>query len=1021
MAGGTWQQVGSTPAAFAVRDFGISGGTFIRALGGDGLSASTAYQLTDVYGLQGAGSAGMLNKNYKLANNIDASGTALWNGGVGGAGFDPIGDNTTRFTGTFDGNNKTISNLTINRPGQDYVGLMGDLGTGGTVTNVGLVNVSVDGLFYVGGIAGNSGGTISNSYATGRVEGQGEAGGLVGVNSGAGQISNSYVTSSVSGTSYVGGLVGTNSGTISESYATGSVTGNDRVGGLVGTNWGAGQISNSYATGSVSGNDYVGGLVSINDATISNSYATGSVGGIGHVGGLVGINYETISNSFWNTQTSGQTTSAGGTGMTTVEMMQAATFTSAGWSASNVGGDGTTWRIYEGNSGPLLRGLMTGLTLANTTVTFNGGTQQGATTADARVLGGSNASGRNFGSYANSYYSNQQGVDIIGGSLAVNKANLVLSTSNVTKTYDGDLSALGIAVATASTALIGSDTATGGSFAFINKNAGAGNKAVSTTGVTVNDGNSGNNYNVSYANNTTSTITPKALTVLGMTAGNKVYDRTDSATVNTGSASYSGLVSGDLLAVNATGTFTDKNVANGKTVSLTSSYTGADVNNYIITSQATTTANITPKALTVSGITAANKIYDQGMSATVSTTGAVLGGFIAGDVLAVNATGVFLDKNAATGKTVNLTSSYTGADVGNYTITDQSTTVASITPKVLTVFGVTASNKTYDQTTAATVSTAGAVLGGLIAGDVLAVNATGMFTDKNAATLKTVNLTSNYTGADAGNYAITNQASTTANITPKSLTVSGATAQNKVYDATTAATITFSDNRIAGDVLGFTSAANFSDKNVGTAKTVNYSGVAATGVDAGNYTLSATSGVSSANITRAPLNITANNDGRLAGAPYSGGNGVVYSGLVGGETASVLTGALAFSGNSQGASTAGSYAITPGGQAGSNYAIAFNNGVLTLTPAPVPAPAAPVSAIANALRKFTPDIASFDPEESFSAAKNSVQTSFKVDGGSGGSGGGSGGSGGGAGGANTPEGKLNAAANGDAGDAADEN
>mgnify|MGYP000081790542 CR=1 FL=1 len=1021
MAGGTWQQVGGTPAAFAVRDFGISGGTFIRALGGDGLSAGTAYQLTDVYGLQGAGSAGMLNKNYKLANNIDASGTALWNGGVGGAGFDPIGDNTTRFTGTFDGNNKTVSNLTINRPGQDYVGLMGDLGTGGTVTNVGLVNVSVDGLFYVGGIAGNSGGTISNSYATGRVEGQGEAGGLVGVNSGAGQISNSYVTSSVTGYSYVGGLVGTNGGTISESYATGSVTGNYRVGGLVGTNWGAGQISNSYATGSVSGNDYVGGLVSINDATISNSYATGSVGGIGHVGGLVGINYETISNSFWNTQTSGQTTSAGGTGMTTVEMMQAATFTSAGWSASNVGGDGTTWRIYEGNSGPLLRGLMTGLTLANTTVTYNGGTQQGATTADARVLGGSNASGRNFGYYANSYYSNQQGVDIIGGSLAVNKANLVLSTSNVTKIYDGGLSALGIAMATASTALLGSDTATGGSFAFINKNAGAGNKAVSTTGVTVNDGNSGNNYNVSYANNTTSTITPKALTVSGVTAGNKVYDRTDSATVNTGSASYSGLVSGDLLAVNATGTFTDKNVANGKTVNLTSSYTGADVNNYIITSQATTTANITPKALTVSGITAANKIYDQGMGSTVSTTGAVLGGFIAGDVLAVNATGVFLDKNAATGKTVNLISSYTGADVGNYTITDQSTTVASITPKVLTVSGVTASNKTYDQTTAATVSTAGAVLGGLIAGDVLAVNATGMFTDKNAATLKTVNLTSNYTGADAGNYAITNQASTTANITPKSLTVSGATAQNKVYDATTAVTITFSDNRIAGDVLGFTSAANFSDKNVGTAKTVNYSGVAATGVDAGNYTLSATSGVSSANITRAPLNITANNDGRLAGAPYSGGNGVVYSGLVGGETASVLTGALAFSGNSQGASTAGSYAITPGGQAGSNYAIAFNNGVLTLTPAPVPAPAAPVSAIANALRKFTPDIAGFDPEESFSAAKNSVQTSFKVDGGSGGSGGGSSGSGGGAGGANTPEGKLNAAANGDAGDAADEN
>jgi trimeric autotransporter adhesin len=110
--------------------------------------------------------------------------------------------------------------------------------------------------------------------------------------------------------------------------------------------------------------------------------------------------------------------------------------------------------------------------------------------------------------------------------------------------------------------------------------------------------------------------------------------------------------------------------------------------------------------------------------------------------------------------------------------------------------------------------------------------------------------------------------------------------------------------------------------------------LAQTGTDAGNYNLvSPTSGTSNANITPAALSVTANNDSRLAGSAYSGGNGVVYSGLVGGETAGVLTGALTYGGNSQGASAAGTYAITPGGLGSGNYAITFNNGALTLTPA----------------------------------------------------------------------------------------
>jgi len=239
-----------------------------------------------------------------------------------------------------------------------------------------LINVYVNGNNYVGGLIGanENGGTISNSYATGNVNGFGYVGGLVAVNSGT--ISNSYATGNLSGivigglvgmnygtitNSYatgnffygfadVGGLVGINyGGTISNSYATRNVSGTDRVGGLVGMNYG-GTISNSYSTGNVSGIDdmgIVGGLVGGNNGTISNSYATGNLSGI-VIGGLVGMNYGTISNSYWDIETSGTNISDGGEGKTTAEMQTKSTFTNAGWDFVNI------WTIREGVDYPRL-------------------------------------------------------------------------------------------------------------------------------------------------------------------------------------------------------------------------------------------------------------------------------------------------------------------------------------------------------------------------------------------------------------------------------------------------------------------------------------------------------------------------------------------------------------------------------------------------------------------------------------------------------------------------------------------
>ena len=122
----------------------------------------------------------------------------------------------------------------------------------------------------------------------------------------------------------VGGIVGyvfdDNDGIlVTDSYATGSVEGDTFVGGLVGRN--ADTVTESYATGSVDGNEEVGGLVGRNVETIKESYATGSVEGNEEVGGLVGGAFGTQTDSYWDTETSGQSTSDGdATGLTTDEM-----------------------------------------------------------------------------------------------------------------------------------------------------------------------------------------------------------------------------------------------------------------------------------------------------------------------------------------------------------------------------------------------------------------------------------------------------------------------------------------------------------------------------------------------------------------------------------------------------------------------------------------------------------------------------------------------------------------------------
>jgi hypothetical protein len=220
--------------------------------------------------------------------------------------------------------------------------------------------------------------------------------------------------------------------------------------------------------------------------------------------------------------------------------------------------------------------------------------------------------------------------------------------------------------------------------------------------------------------------------------------------------------------------------------------------------------------------------------------------------------------------------------------------------------------------------------------DIVNITGTGIgsFADKNVGANKPVNI-SGYalSGSDAANYTLVEPTNVTASITARALTIS-ATGINKVYDGTTTAGVTLADNRVAGDALttGYGSAA-FADQNVGTAKSVSVNGISLTGADARNYTFN-TSATTTANITPAPLTITANSATKsYDGQAYFGGAGVTFAGFVAGENPTVLGGSLTYGGSSQGAISVGSYTIVPGGLTSTNYAINFVNGLLTINQA----------------------------------------------------------------------------------------
>jgi YDG domain len=418
----------------------------------------------------------------------------------------------------------------------------------------------------------------------------------------------------------------------------------------------------------------------------------------------------------------------------------------------------------------------------------------------------------------------------------------------------------------------------------------------------------------------TAKITPALLTITSPIASNKIYDGNNSATIT---GTLSGIIGSEIVTLNSSGTFSQTDIGTVLSVTSTSTITGVDTGNYSLTQPTGLTGDITTKPLTITGITANNKVFDGNTTATLSgnatlngivgtdnvsltgtpiatfasstvgngivvtVTGYLLTGSLSGNytvsqpngltaditnlptpsinssltssatygvastsyfITATNSPTSYNATNLPTGLSINTSSgeiSGTPTDVVgspfNVTIsatnnggTGMATLVYTVSPKTLTVSSPSVPNKVYDRVNAATIS---GTLTGIIGTDVVSLNGTGTFSQSTVGTALSVISTSTLTGADASKYSLTQPTGLTGEIVVKPLTVSGATASNKVYDGTSTATLTgvMLNGIISPDDVTITRGPIFSSTDVANNISINTSSLVLGGADAINY------------------------------------------------------------------------------------------------------------------------------------------------------------------------------------------
>ncbi|EIL92548.1 heme utilization/adhesion protein [Rhodanobacter fulvus Jip2] len=639
----------------------------------------------------------------------------------------------------------------------------------------------------------------------------------------------------------------------------GSISGAYQVGGLAGEN--KGTIRNSYATADVNGRSTTGGLVGNNGGTIGSSYATGNINDIAYadvyvissIGGLVGFNNAVIDSSYSTGNVNGTNYMGGLVGSNEPGGM-----ISNSYATGNVVDDYS----YHGN---YANGGLVGFNTAQIRNSYAYGS-----VVDNGANGGVVGYSAGGGTITNSYWNSAANTKGIGtnnngaSATGLTAAQMLDPTSFVA--WGADISATG-----------------------------------------------GSNAVWRIYEGHTSPLLKAFMTSLTVTLGDQTTTYNGQAYDGSGLA-YS-VADPDMSQL--LGSFTDGTARNAGSYTLSGSGLYSGQQGYDIVTGGSGTLTIDKATLTLSGLSAADKVYDASITAVATGT---LSGVFGSDDVDATLTVSFANKNAGTGKTVTVDGiTLGGADVGNYVIAAGQTATADIVAATLTLNGLSATDKTYD---ASAIAAATGTLSGVFGSDDVDATLAASFADKNAGTGKTVTVDGiTLGGADGGNYVIAAGQTTTADIAKRAIIV-GATGTDRVYDGTKTDAVSLATTGIlGGDTVTFTGTGSFADKNVGTAKALAVTGIAASGADAGNYSFNATASTT-ATITPATLTYRADGASSWTGQIPGDLSGTV-SGLVGGDTlADATEGALTWSTPANAASPAGSYAINGSGLSALNYVFA---------------------------------------------------------------------------------------------------
>ncbi|WP_191963368.1 YDG domain-containing protein [Flavobacterium luteum] len=536
----------------------------------------------------------------------------------------------------------------------------------------------------------------------------------------------------------------------------------------------------------------------------------------------------------------------------------------------------------------------------------------------------------------------------VSGEYKINPLPTVVSSSSTSVTYDGGAKTSS-ATASAGSTIDFYDAATNGTL--------QGSAGTTTTTATPSRTTAGVYTFYAEARNLTSgcvstdrttvtlTIAKAASTISVTGATSFVYNAAlqgpSTATV-TGST---GLVTYSYEGVSPT-TYDASNAKPKNVGDYTVTATVAADDNYLTANSGAISFSITPFGLTVSGtLTTSDKEYDTTDAATISG-GSIAAQILGSDEVLLVQEGTFPSKNAGNNLAVTAAFRLIGGQALNYTLTQPNVPNASINKKEVTIINLATADKVYDKTNTAILSVVPATeLQGEFPVDTanLSFTPSGYYASANVGNW-TITSTTELTGSEKDNYILTQPEFTQKkDITPVGLTVTGITADNKVYDGNTDAVINTAGATLsgvlpgetAGVVLSTVSATGaFGTKDFGTGKTVTISGLSISGADSGNYSINSTV-ATTANIDRRPITITATSQTKCAGGAFSGSGdlnvGFTKNYNVAGDILSVT---LTVIGND--GSLAGSYPIrpslaTPGA---SNYIINYVDGTLTVNQSP---------------------------------------------------------------------------------------